>query len=125
MCVGYCTVRHVLSHCIIAVCFIFLALYCVLINCFVSFNLFVLCLFSCLYVLPSFCFCIVLFIVSSYVNSCLFSICVQFTDYCQLVENQLHSVNIISYIASYNRHGGVLHVFGNNAFTFMLDMLNI
>jgi len=102
MCVGYCTVRHVLSHCIIAVCFIFLALYCVLINCFVSFYLFVLCLFSCFVCFAFFlcvlCFCIVLFIVSSYVHSCLFSICIQFTDYCQLVENQLHSVNIISYI---------------------------
>jgi len=26
---------------------------------------------------------------------------------------------------SYNRHASVLHVFGNNAFTFMLDMVNI
>jgi hypothetical protein len=76
-----------------------------------------------LYVLPSIscvlCFCIVLFIVSPHVYSC-FSICVQFTDHCQLVENQMHSLNIISYIY----HASVLHVFGNTTFMFILDTLN-
>ena len=96
---GYCRVCLVSSsHCLTAVFFMSHALFCVLINYFVLFiYLFYVC-FLVLNVLPSIlfvlCFCIVLYIVSPYVYSCLFSIWVQFTDHCQLVETQLQFVNI-------------------------------
>jgi hypothetical protein len=83
-----------------------LALCCVLINCYISFNLFIVCLFSCLYVLvPIFfcilCSCIVLCIVSPHVCSCLFSICVQFYQPLPLGGNQL-AVN--KYHHHYHQH---------------------
>jgi hypothetical protein len=71
----WCTVHCflLLSHCLIAICFMFVALFHILI----LFNLFVLCLFSSFvcfafyFVLGVFC------IVSPHVYSCLFPICVQ------------------------------------------------
>jgi hypothetical protein len=69
-------------------------------DCFIFFNYFYV-YFLVLYVLLSIlcvlCFCIVLCIVYPHVCSCLFSICVRFTDYCLWVETQLQLINMISY----------------------------
>ena len=74
------TVQYVLllSHCLLAICFMSFVLCYVLINCFMFLNLYLLCCFLVLHILLSIlcvlCFCIV----SPLVYSRLFSICVQF-----------------------------------------------
>jgi hypothetical protein len=71
-----------LSHCFIFICFLPFARCYVLINCFVFFNLFGLCLFSCFlcfaFYFVSHVFVHYLCIISPLVYSCLFSIYVQF-----------------------------------------------
>jgi hypothetical protein len=62
----------------------------IVIICFMIVLFFVL-LLSILCVL---CFCIVLCIVSPYVYSCFFSICIQCTDHCHRVKTQLQLINI-------------------------------
>ena len=72
----------ILSHLHIAICFLPFALCCVLINCFVFLIIrfmfvFLFCMFCFLFYVSVF-FCMVLFIVSPRVYSCLYSICVHF-----------------------------------------------
>jgi len=105
--VDYCTVYDfLLSHCVIAICFMSFALCYVLINCFIFFMIrfmfvflfWVLCFLFCVFCV--FVFCCVLFLPMYIVVY--FLLVYSFTDHCHRVETQLQLINIISYhIISY------------------------
>ena len=67
----------------------YFALCYVIINCFMSINLFVVCLFPCFVCFVSIVCVLCLCIVSPHVYSCLFSICVLFYPHCHRGETQL------------------------------------
>jgi len=94
-----------LSHCLIAICFMSFAVCHVLINCIMFFNYSFYVCFLVLYVLLSIscvlCFCTVSCIVSPHVYRCLFSICVQY--YRQLSPGG-NPTAVNKYIISYNTH---------------------